>query len=114
MSLGLSSRWNIVDQIFFTVENTIKAICEEIHDSSSKDVDVELMIEAETKYLKHENERLKKREIPVYLIEKDNKVICPKCKAQLQDIDIKYCYNCGHRVIRQYSFSLDKEKMMRL
>ncbi|MCM1424983.1 MAG: hypothetical protein NC118_00060 [Eubacterium sp.] len=108
MSLDISSRWNIVDQIFFTVENMIKTVYEELHDSSSAEPDVELMVAAETEYLQRENEKLKKREIPVYLIEEENKVLCPKCREQLQSADVKYCWNCGHRVIRHMSKKVEK------
>lgn len=108
MNLGLSSRWNIVDQIFYTIENTIKSLNEGIFDAASEEPDVELIIEAETEYLQRENERLKKRDIPVYLIEKENKVICPKCHAQQQNINVKYCYNCGHRVTRRINKEFGK------
>lgn len=101
MGLNIISRWNIVDRIFFTIENTIKSVQGEICDAASGEPDVELMIAAETKYLQRENEKLKKREIPVYLIEEENKVLCPKCREQIQSADVKYCWNCGHRVIRK-------------
>lgn len=108
MSLNISSRWNIVDQMFFMIEKTIKSIHEGICDAASEEPDVELMIEAETKYLRYENEKLKKREIPLYLIEKENKVLCPKCREQLQNLDVNYCSNCGHRVIRHMSKEVEK------
>ena len=108
MNLGLLSRWNIVDQIFFTIEKTIKSVHERICDAASGEPDVELMIEAETKHLQYENERLKKRDIPVYLIEEENKVICPKCHEQQQSVDVKYCCNCGHRVTRRMSKKFEK------
>ena len=108
LKLCLSSRWNIVDQIFFTIENIIKSVHEGICDAASGEPDVELIIEAETKYLQRENERLKKRDIPVYLIEEENKVICPKCQTQQQSIDVKYCCNCGHRVTRRINKEFGK------
>ena len=108
MSLGLSSRWNIIDQVFFTIENIIKSVHEEICDAASREPDVELMIEAETEHLQREKERLKKRDIPVYLIEEENKVICPKCRAQQQSADVKYCCRCGHRVTRRMSKEFEK------
>ena len=103
-------RWNIVDQIFYTIEKTIKSAYEVICDaaSGSGEPDVELIIEAETKHLQRENERLKKRDIPIYLIEEENKVICPKCRAQQQSIDVKYCCNCGHRVTRRINKEFGK------
>ena len=101
MNLGLSSRWNIVDQIFFMIEKTIKSVHEGICDAASGEPDVELIIEAETEYLHRENEKLKKRDIPVYLIVEENKVICPKCKALQQSFDVKYCCQCGQRVTRR-------------
>lgn len=103
MSLGLLSRWNIIDKMIFSIENAIKRIWGDIRDSSAKEPDVELMIAAETEHLMKENENLKKREIPLYLIEEGTNAICPKCRACLprhNAINIKYCPNCGHRVTR--------------
>lgn len=110
MSLDLSSHWNIIDQMIFMVEKVIKTILDGIHNSSSEEPDVELMIAAATEYLQHENERLKKREMPVYLVEEENRFICPKCQAQQQNSEVKYCFNCGHRVIRRMTYTgLEKQ-----
>ena len=98
-------KWNPIDSIIFYCENKVKmlkaVIRAAIEDSSSAEPNVEAIIATETEYLQLENERLKKREIPVYLIEDENTVICPKCNEQLLNPGkIKYCPNCGHRVIR--------------
>ncbi len=100
-------KWNLIDSTIFYCENQIKKLKDLIgtalEDSSSAEPDVESIIAAETEYLQIENERLKKREIPVYLIEieDENCVICPRCNEQLSHPDkIRYCPNCGHRVIR--------------
>lgn len=98
-------KWNLIDSTIFYCENKIKKLKDLIgtalEDNSSAEPDVESIIAAETEYLQIENERLKKREIPVYLIEDDNSVICPRCNEQLPNSDkIRYCPNCGHRVIR--------------
>ena len=105
MSLGLLSNWNIFDKMIYAIENALKSIYEGICDSVAEEPDVELIIAAETEYLQRENENLKKREIPLYLIEENSLFVCPKCRAQHRDATIKYCSNCGHRVIisRKYS-----------
>lgn len=100
MSFDLLSNWNIVDRMIYAVESAGKSLQESIKSSSLKEPDVETMIAVETDYLRRENENLKKREIPLYLSGEEGHIICPKCKTQLPDPDIKYCSNCGQRVIR--------------
>lgn len=100
MSLDITSNWNIFDKMIFSIEHKMKTILESIHDSSGSEPDVELMIAAETEHLQKENEKLKKREVPVYLVENDGNVLCPKCNTHLGNVTVNYCPNCGHRVIR--------------
>ncbi|MCI8772621.1 MAG: zinc-ribbon domain-containing protein [Lachnospiraceae bacterium] len=95
------AKWNRFDSIIFSLENRVEKLKAAIEDSSSEEPDVEAFIAAETEYLQHENEKLKEREIPVYLIENGTTVVCPKCNYQLPDAKVKYCSNCGHRVIEQ-------------
>lgn len=101
MIKNYSIKWNRFDSMIFLLENKVKKLKAAIEDSSSEEPDVESIIAAETEYLQHENEKLKEREIPVYLIEDGTTVICPKCNYQLPDVNVKYCSNCGHRVIEQ-------------
>lgn len=102
MNINLLSNcynWNIIDKMIYAVESACKAIREDIKESAEPDV--ETIIAAETEYLVRENENLKKREIPRYLLEENGQFFCPKCKTQHSDLDIKYCSNCGQRVIRR-------------
>lgn len=106
MRLDFLSHWNVIDKMIFLIENALKRIWESICDSSAKEPDVELMIAAETEHLMKENESLKKREVPLYLIEEgtSNVCLCPKCRTCLSGhnvINIKYCPNCGHRVTKR-------------
>lgn len=97
---GYAVKWNRFDSMIFLLESKVKKLKAAIEDSSSKEPDVESIIAAETEYLKHENEKLKEREMPVYLIEDGSTVVCPKCNYHLPDVEVKYCPNCGHRVIQ--------------
>ena len=110
MSFDLFSNWNIIDRLIYAVESAWKSLLEGISSSSLKEPDAETMIAVETDYLRRENENLKKREIPLYLIEEERHIICPKCKAQLSDPDIKYCAGCGQRVIRHIAADRYKVK----
>lgn len=94
--MNLTANWNKLDSFIFFCESKIKNI---IGEQKEDEPDVELMIQAETEHLRNENENLKKREIPVYLIEEGGKYCCPKCGEEIAD-SVKYCPNCGHRVIR--------------
>lgn len=96
--MNFAANWNRLDSFIFFCESKIRDI---ITEQKEEEPDVELMIEAETEYLRRENEDLKKREIPVYLIEEDGQYFCPKCRIEIKDA-VKYCQNCGHRVMRKY------------
>lgn len=98
--------WNKLDSFIFFFESRIKNI---IGGQKEDEPDVELMIQAETEHLRSENEDLKRREIPIYLIEEDNKFFCPKCGIKIVDT-VKYCPNCGHRVIRNSYYHMGKDE----
>lgn len=97
--MNYTANWNILDSIIFFVEGKIGRVKAAVKDSNDEDPDVELMIQAETEHLRAENETLKKRETPAYLIEEEGEYLCPECRKEIVDI-VKYCPNCGHRVIR--------------
>ena len=62
--------WNKIDSLIFFCESKIKDI---ILEQKEEEPDVELMIQVETEHLRRENEDLKRREIPVSLIEEGEK-----------------------------------------
>lgn len=98
--MNYATKWNKFDSIIFFCENKIRELKTAIANSDTAEPDAEVMILAATKHLRSENENLKKRELPVYLLEEDGQYRCPKCQSRLSDADVKYCSNCGHRVIR--------------
>lgn len=67
--------WNKIDSLIFFCESKIKDI---ILEQKEEEPDVELMIQVETEHLRRENEDLKRREIPVSLIEEGGTYFCPK------------------------------------
>lgn len=98
-------KWNAIDSIILSVENLISKTANEIKDVKEDLPDPEEMIAAATKELQDENEELKRYRIPGSLIEQDGIYMCPVCKKKISDIDglrdnkIKYCNNCGKRII---------------
>lgn len=94
-------KWNILDDCIYRVEELLHTIS---FSDLSEQVDVETMIEAETEHLREENEHLKSREVPLYMLQKDGMYICPKCQEVL-NISAKYCSGCGHRVMRHIPLS---------
>lgn len=93
------ANWNRLDSIILFCENKLHQVKAAVCDSKELEPDVELMIQAETQHLKTENESLKKRERPVHLIEEEGEYFCPKCHYKLSDLRVRYCANCGRRVI---------------
>ncbi|MBD5469926.1 MAG: hypothetical protein HDR19_02050 [Lachnospiraceae bacterium] len=104
LSTSVIMKWNIIDSIIFSIENLISKIAREIKDVREDMPDPEEMIAAATKELQDENEELKQYRIPGSLIEQDGIYMCPVCRKEISDIDglnnkIKYCNNCGKRII---------------
>ena len=98
--MNYAAKWNKLDSVISFCESKVKELKRAIVESAEADPNPEDIILAETEHLRNENEKLKKREVPLYLIEDKEQYFCPKCQTQLPDPDIKYCFNCGHRVIR--------------
>lgn len=103
--MNYAAKWNKIDSAIFFCENVIKELGAAIADSREAEPDVELMISAETQHLRTENEILKQRELPVYLIEEGGQCFCPKCRARALAAEVKYCSNCGHRLMRHVPIS---------
>lgn len=99
--MNYAAKWNKIDSVIFFLENKIKEIGNAITDSKDAEPDAELMILAETEHLRTENENLKKREYPLYMVEENGKYKCPMCQNVLNDVNVKYCSNCGHRVTKK-------------
>lgn len=97
--MNYAANWNRLDSIILFCENKLHQVKAAVCDSKDEEPDVELMIQAETEHLKAENETLKRRETPAYLIEDEGQYICPECRMEIGD-NVKYCSNCGHRVMR--------------
>ncbi|MDE6388353.1 MAG: hypothetical protein K2L82_11180 [Lachnospiraceae bacterium] len=107
--MNYAAKWNKIDSVILFFENKIKEIGNAITDSKDAEPDAELMILAATEHLRSENEKLKKREHPIYMIEENGKYSCPICHRVLKD-EMKYCSNCGHRVIKHIDRNLEGER----
>lgn len=95
--MNFAANWNRLDSFIYFCESKIRDI---IADKKEDEPDVEIMIQAATEHLRKANEDLKRREVPAYLIEEGGRYICPKCRIEITDT-IKYCPNCGHRVMKK-------------
>lgn len=93
------ANWNRLDSAILFCENKLCQLKAAVCESKETEPDVELMIQAETAHLKTENESLKKREMPAHLLEEEGEYFCPKCQYRQPDPHVRYCANCGHRVI---------------
>lgn len=98
--MNYAANWNKIDSVIFFCESKIKELKTAIEDSRAAEPDVESMILAETEHLRVENENLKRREMPVYLIEENGHYFCPKCQEKVPEAEVRYCSNCGHRLIK--------------
>ena len=98
------AKWNKLDSVISFCESKVKELKRAIVESAEADPDPEDIILAETEYLRNENAKLRKREVPLYLIKDGEHYFCPKCQTQVTDPDIKYCSNCGQRVVRNIAF----------
>lgn len=98
-AINAIKRWNFIDEGIFRIERKIRNFP---WNDLKDEVDAETMIEAKTQYLQEENEHLKQRELPIYLLEEEETLLCPKCRTILTE-DVKYCSCCGHRVMKHIS-----------
>lgn len=99
--MSIAKEWNVIDIFIMKAEHFVHNF--KLVDLSDQ-VDIETMIAAETEHLREENEHLKARETPVYMLERAEKYVCPKCHTFLQE-DARYCSNCGHRVMKHISIN---------
>lgn len=97
-------KWNKIDRCIYAMER-FATRWKENHEQLHEDpVDIETMIEAETAYLRSENEKLKKLQQPGYIVCDNGKYFCPHCRMEissllLDEFRIKHCPECGKRII---------------
>lgn len=97
---NIINRWNLLDYFFFEIDKLFKAV-KEIQGIP----DTECIIEAETKYLKAENESLKALQYPKRVIKSGKNYVCPnkRCGILISSVlvdnyRIKFCPECGQRI----------------
>ena len=104
---NIIKEWNQIDSFF----SRLDSLMEKISGCFAKEMpDVELMIEAETNYLKKENGLLKNLQFPKAIEKSENTYLCPnsKCHTKILDIlieeyGVKHCPECGQRIfINEY------------
>lgn len=99
--MGYAVKWNKLDAAIAFCEDKCRKLRKAYQDSSDAEPDPEEMILAETEHLRRENEGLRKRETPVYLLENGaEQYYCPVCRQPISDPNFRYCPDCGHRVMR--------------
>lgn len=104
-TLQIITKWNAIDSIIFTLEKQTKKMIDIVKDYREEEPDAEVMIEAETKYLKEENEALKVLQFPKKAVKAEKNYICPntKCGIEISGLlidqyKIKFCPECGQRI----------------
>lgn len=102
--MSFSKKWNYFDQLIYFIESFLNHERKYVASHKEEDVDAETMIAAETQYLKSENEKLKKLQIPGRIICADTKFYCPHCQKEIHSLlivkyQIKFCPECGKRII---------------
>ena len=112
--MKIISKWNSLDNFFFRLEELIIKVleCFEVNEP-----DVESIIQAETNYLKAENDLLKELQYPKKVEKEDKSYLCPnrKCRKEIAGIlveryRIKYCPECGQRIyLNNYSGATEKK-----
>ena len=97
---NILTEWNSLDKLFYKIDLFIISI-----KSYKQAPDAEYMIEAETKYLKAENETLKALQYPKKIIKDGKNYYCPnsKCKEEISSVliekyKVKFCPECGQRI----------------
>ncbi len=106
-SINAIMKWNAVDTIIFSIEKFISKATNEVNEVKDELPVPEEMIAAATKELQEENEELKQYRIPGYLIEHGRAYECPACGREIpaEEIEglkrktVKYCNNCGKRIM---------------
>lgn len=99
-------KWNPLDTVIYNIEAVLNKIIEAVRESKDDEPEAEVMILAATKELRLENAELKSFRIPGYLIESEKGYFCPKCRNQI-DERVKYCPECGKRVILPHQIKTD-------
>lgn len=90
--------WNLIDKLMMLIDKTIGEVSEVTAElKASKKISSEEIIEAATKHLTEENEKLKKRDYPRKAVYKDKKYFCPSCEQELYEIG-HFCKNCGQKI----------------
>ena len=106
-SINAIMKWNAVDTIIFSIEKFISKAADEVNEAKDELPVPEEMIAAATKELQEENEEPKQYRIPGYLIEHGRAYECPACGREIsaEEIEglksktVKYCNNCGKRIM---------------
>ena len=99
---NIAKEWNMFDTLLFKIDSMIDKVKKIRADEK---IDYEEIIEAETKYLKTENELLKSLQYPKQIIKSNKNYICPNknCEIEISSVlvekyKIKFCPECGQRI----------------
>ena len=101
---NFATKWNLFDSFLYKIESVFIKLEAELKKDKNTLPDPEDMITAATKYLKEENDHLKREEYPGILIVKKGKSFCPDCRTEIpaliiEEYHTKYCPECGKRIM---------------
>lgn len=97
-----NKKWNVFDSIIYKVETAFLQIKNGWKDSKEELPDTEEMIVAATKQLRQENEQLKRKLYPGYIVVEDDRYFCPDCGEPIELEQLKkFCPECGKRILKK-------------
>lgn len=100
---NIAVKWNVLDSLILKIESGVAKLSDAVKIGRKDLPDPEEMIAAATEQLQHENEKLKEKEYPGILVNKNDLYYCPDCheliSADMIEQKKKYCPECGKRII---------------
>ena len=106
--------WNMLDTVIYFIELFAARIKQCLYEET-KEPAIEEIIDAETQYLQDEITYYRGHQRPGRIVEQQGTYCCPECSkgmaAELIDsYKIKYCPECGKRIVKHQPLTLGKEK----
>lgn len=105
--------WNMLDTVIYYIE--IFAVRIKLRLQEEAEPAVEEIIDAETHYLQEEITYYRAHQRPGRIVDQQGRYCCPECRNGIaselvDDYKIKYCPECGKRIVKHQPLTLGKEE----
>ncbi len=105
--------WNLLDTAIYYIEIFAAKIKQHLHEEAEPAV--EEIIDAETQYLQEEIIHYRAHQRPGWIVDQQGTYCCPECRKGIaseliDDYKIKYCPECGKRIVKHQPLTLGKEE----